>query len=211
MHSRSNTGVRRFDNTPVFTKAIRFLRWLKSEGESWNRRIGDAKALLFNGSEWQIVNEDQLPGDHNEDRNPRKNFSDHAETNRYEYESREVRHDVMSSASEGRLLRQATDNPNVMSDILDDPSWVDADSQTEAVAKVAAENPSWAKMSELTDMYDIDIEAGDTSDAGDSDPGSVSDSDMAEVEVDTDTGTVSETDTSSLGNSVDTDLGGNTL
>jgi hypothetical protein len=195
---------------PLLQKALEVFQRLKHQREKWSRRLTDSKELVFDGSEFDVISKKELE-EQTQSKPSKSHNHDIEEVNRYEYESREVRHDVMSSASEGRLLRQATDNPNVMSDILDDPSWVDADCQTEAVAKVAAENPSWAKMSELTDMYDIDIEAGDTSDAGDTDPGSVSDSDMAEVEVDTDTGTVSDTDTSSLGNSVDTDLGGNTL
>ena len=65
---------------------------------------------------------------------------------------------MMEGESEGKVAKRAADNHHIMQDVLSDPSMVGAGSETEAVAKVAAENPGWAKMSDLVDAYDIDVD-----------------------------------------------------
>ncbi|MFU1780232.1 hypothetical protein ACM16X_02500 [Haloarcula japonica] len=198
----------------MFEKALQFLKRLQETRENWSRRLEDAQNLLFDGQEFQVIDEDDLSDSPTTKPSSHTN-QDYTETSIYEYESEKVREDVLSGKPEKRLLNQATRNGYVMSDILEDPGMVNADSQTEAVAKIAAENPSWAKISDATDTYDIDTETEtgetDVETGADAD----TDSDMVSVDVDTDTGSVADTGNSvdggnsvSNGNSID---GGNSL
>ncbi|WP_436935738.1 hypothetical protein [Halovenus marina] len=82
------------------------------------------------------------------------------------YFARSSRRSSYSSKSEGELASRAVENHHVFSDVVDDPSLVGADSEVEAVAKVAVNNPGWASFVDFeadlgVDPGEVDAAAGD--------------------------------------------------
>lgn len=144
---------------------------LKRKGAQFKRRVGD-KFLYHDGSGFDVVDEDDLPDDvkqgdekerpgsgwtwKNEEKKKREKAS---EFHPGRTDGREFRQHVYDGSSDSKIARRAADNHYIMQDVLSDPSLVGAESETEAVAKVASEDPGWAKMSDLVDAYDIDVDA----------------------------------------------------
>lgn len=169
---------------------------LQKKGAEFKRRVGD-KFLYHDGNGYSVVDEADLPDDLKNSRREKKektsgkrpgrgssDWSWKKEKKRKkrqasdfagdEKEGRQYRQPVYDRSSETKIAKRAADNHYIMQDVLSDPSLVGSDSETEAVAKVASENPGWAKMSDLVDAYDIDVDAdGNVSSPG-TDTGSTS-------------------------------------
>jgi hypothetical protein len=123
------------------------------------------------------------------------------------------------SDSESKIADRAAENSHIFSDVMDDPGLVGADSEVEAVAKVAVENPGWASFvdfeadlgvdpGEVAAATDGDTHAGESmhGESGEGSPdfgGSGSDSGSVE--------TASESAYTPAGPSAHGDLGGNSV
>jgi len=133
----------------IFSKEIAFIRKVKH------------KFLMIKNGGAAVVDYDQLPDDRKEDYRHEHRADQLTHTGGTE--ARESRYDTYRTDSATRIAERASENPYIFSDIISDPSLVDADSETGAVAKVASENPGWAKMSDAVETYGIDVDrvAGD--------------------------------------------------
>lgn len=125
------------------------------------------------------------------------------------------------SDSESKIADRAAENSYVFTDVMDDPGLVGADSEVEAVSKVAVENPGWASFvdfeadlgvdpGEVAGATDGDTHAGESmhGESGEGSPdfgGSSSDSSSSGVE------TASESAVTPAGPSAHGDLGGNSV
>lgn len=165
-----------------FTFEISFgiLEKLQDKGAKFKRRVGD-KFLYHDGSSFDVVDEDDLPDDLNEESKKRRRSSGWIWKNQEKKkrerekasdfhpgktEGRQFRQHVYEGSSDSKVAQRAAENHYIMQDVLSDPSLVGASSETEAVAKVASEDPGWAKMSDLVDAYDIDVDADGDIDTG---------------------------------------------
>ena len=199
-----------------FTFEISFgiLDKLKDKGAKFKRRVGD-KFLYHDGSSFDVVDEDDLPDDVKQDgekerpgsgwswkKHKKKKQRKASDLPRRQGDGREYRQHVYDGSSDSKIAGRAADNHYVMQDVLSDPSLVGAESETEAVAKVASENPSWAKMSDLVEAYDIDVDADGDIDTGTSTgDGAEASTDVAEAASDAASfdGDVSTADSGDLG------------
>lgn len=195
-----------------FTFEISFgiLDKLQKKGAEFKRRVGE-KFLYHDGSGFELVDEDDLPDDLNKDSGKSRGTTDWTTKNKRREKSsnfhpgktdgRQFREHVYDGSSDSKVAQRAADNHYIMQDVLSDPSLVGASSETEAVAKVASENPSWAKMSDLVDAYDIDVDADGDIDTGTSTSSGEASTGLAEAASDAASfdGDVSTADSADLG------------
>jgi hypothetical protein len=140
-----------------FSISISIFEKLGQKNAEYVRSVGD-RFLHFDGDSHDLVDYEELPDDEQE----KRRFDHKKEKLSRNHNLRSSRQTSYKGQSAEKIAGRATDNPYIMGDILDDPGLVDADGQTEAVAKVASENPGWAKMSDLADRHDIDIDTGES-------------------------------------------------
>jgi hypothetical protein len=133
------------------------------------RRVGDKFLTLGADSGFEVVDYEKLP----ESEREKRRFSHKRQSlsrNQSLKSSREV---TYKGQSPNKIANRAADNPYILSDVLNDPGLVDADGETEAVAKVADQNPGWAKMSDAVEAHGLDVDAdGNVSPSGDAGGGS---------------------------------------
>ena len=202
--------------------SLNVFQGLRSKGAQFKRNVGD-KFLFHDGNGFDLVDYDDLPEELKEDsrtrqkrRKRRRKKGDQGRAERpgkrrkgsepspgRKSRARDFRKGVMKGESEGKVAKRAADNHYIMQDVLSDPSMVGADSETEAVAKVAAENPGWAKMSSLVDAYDIDVDV----DGNVSSPGSDGDSSDSTSSTESGDSEISTADPGDLGPSGPSDYG----
>jgi hypothetical protein len=77
-----------------------------------------------------------------------------------------LREETYSNQSESKVASRATRNKMIFSDVMSDPSLVGADSEVEAVSRIAVENPGWASFVDFeadlgVDPAEVDAAAGD--------------------------------------------------
>ena len=154
----------------MIRKIVDLFKAIKDASSNWVREV-QHQYLLYRDGDFDLVDYEDLP----EDEQEKHRFQHKKEKLSRNHNLRSSRQTTYKGQSAEKIAGRATDNPYIMGDILDDPGLVDADGQTEAVAKVASENPGWAKMSDLADRHDIDIDTGDT--ASESDSASTGDGD----------------------------------
>ena len=128
----------------------------QDEEPGFIRRVGEKFLTLGSDSGFEVVDYEELPEEERENRrfsHKRQSLSRNPSLKG----SREVSY---QGDSPEKIANRASDNPYILSDILSDPGLVDADGETEAVAKVADQNPGWAKMSDAVEAH------GPTGDSG---------------------------------------------
>jgi len=150
-----------------------FKKLAEKSGVGFSREVGN-RHLVFEDGEFKLKKKESLPEKLQEDDPGTRTSGKHDLDSVSNRESRlkNFRKGMMKGESEGKVAKRAADNHHIMQDVLSDPSMVGAGSETEAVAKVAAENPGWAKMSDLVDAYDIDVDVDGNVEA----PGNAEDS-----------------------------------
>lgn len=133
-----------------------------SKGVTFVRRVHE-KYLLVKDGEASVVDYEDLPEDEKKERRRGKHS---LSRNPSLKSSREA---TYKGQSPSKIANRATDNPYILSDIIDDPGLVDADGETEAIAKVADQNPGWAKMSDAVEAHGLEADVdGNVSPSGES-------------------------------------------
>jgi hypothetical protein len=186
---------------------------LQDKGAEFKRRVGE-KFLYHDGSGFDVVDEDELPEDLNKDsgksrgssgwtwkKEEKKKKQKSSDFHPGKTDGRQFRQHVYDGSSDSKIAQRAAENHYIMQDVLSDPSLVGASSETEAVAKVASEDPGWAKMSDLVDAYDIDVDADGDIDTGTSTSSGEASTGLAEAASDAASfdGDVSTADSADLG------------
>jgi len=133
------------------------------------RRVGNKFLTLGSDSGFDVVEYEDLP----EEEREKRRFSHKKQSLSRNPSLRSSREVSYQGDSPEKIANRASDNPYILSDILNDPGLVDADGGTEAVAKVAEQNPGWAKISDAVEAHGLDVDAdgnvspsGETGDAG---------------------------------------------
>lgn len=135
-----------------------------SRGVTFVRRV-HGKYLLVKDGEASVVDYEDLPEDEQKERRHQLS-KESLSRNPSLKSSREAGY---KGQSPSKIANRATDNPYILSDILDDPGLVDADGETEAIAKVAENNPGWAKMSDAVEAHGLEADVdGNVSPSGES-------------------------------------------
>jgi hypothetical protein len=127
----------------------------KKEKPGFIRRVGEKFLSLTPDSGFDVVDYEELPEEEKEERR----FSHKQQSLSRNNSLKSSRRVSYQGQSPEKVAGRAADNPYILSDILDDPGLVDADGETEAVAKVAEQNPGWAKMSDAVEAHDLDVDA----------------------------------------------------
>ncbi|EMA11577.1 hypothetical protein SAMN05443574_103314 [Haloarcula vallismortis] len=144
--------------------AIDAVKEIFSKGVTLVRNVRHKYLLIRDGSA-SVVDYEDLP----DDKKDEYRFKDKEEKlSRSGSEALEnSRYDTYSGQSPSKIADRASDNPYILGDILDDPGLVDASGETEAVVKVADQNPGWAKISDAVEAHGLDVDAdGNVSSTG---------------------------------------------
>jgi hypothetical protein len=143
---------------------VKLVKELMSGDTTFVRAVADMYFIIRDGTA-KVVDYEELPEEERENRrfsHKRQSLSRNPSLKG----SREVSY---QGDSPEKIANRASDNPYILSDILSDPGLVDADGETEAVAKVADQNPGWAKMSDAVEAHGLDVDAdGNVSPSADS-------------------------------------------
>lgn len=132
------------------------------------RRVGNKFLTLGSDSGFEVKDYEDLP----EDEQEKRRFSHRKESLSRNPSLRSSREVSYEGQSPDKIANRAADNPYILSDVLDDPGLVEAEGETEAVAKVAEQNPGWAKMSDAVEAHGLDVDAdGNVSTSGDASSG----------------------------------------
>ncbi|WP_313694163.1 hypothetical protein [Halorarum halobium] len=144
------------------------LRQLMDAGKNLVRAVGE-RYLLLTGDGPELVDFDGLP---EEEKEERKFSHRKRKLARGDDVSKLARQSSYKGQSPEKIANRSSDNPYIFSDVLNDPGLVDASGETEAVAKIAEQNPGWAKMSDAVEAHGLEADAdGNVSPAGDSGDG----------------------------------------
>jgi hypothetical protein len=136
---------------------------LKKQAETIVKAIGEMY-LVLEDEEPELVDYDELP----EDEKEKHRFNHRREKlSRGDDLSKNARESSYRGKSSSEIADRAGDNPYILGDVLADPGLVDADSSTEAVAKIADQNPGWAKVSDAVEAHGLEADAdGNVTPAG---------------------------------------------
>lgn len=142
-----------------------FEKLKENDDPGFIRRVGDKFLTLGTDSGFEVVDYDELP----EDEREKRRFSHKRESLSRNPSLRSSREVSYQGDSPEKIANRAADNPYILSDVLNDPGLVEADGETEAVAKIADQNPGWAKMSAAVEAHGLDVDAdGNVSPSADS-------------------------------------------
>jgi len=172
---------RKIEDGPV-KNAVKAVKKIFSKGITLVRSVRHKYLLIKDGSA-SVVDYEDLP----EDKQEQYRFDDRREklSRGGEELMQNARYDTYSGQSASKIAGRASDNPQILSDILDDPGLVDAEGSSEAVAKVAEQNPSWAKISDAVEAHGLEADAdGNVSEAGgtgDGDSGGIETADAGDL------------------------------
>lgn len=138
-----------------------------SKGVTLIRRVREKYLLIRDGSA-TVVDYENLPEERRQDH--RFDDKEQALSRGGSEALQNSRYDTYSGQSPEKIAGRASENPYILSDILDEPGLVEAGGTTEAVAKVAEQNPSWAKISDAVEAHGLEADAdGNVSRAGSED------------------------------------------
>lgn len=159
--------------------AVDAVKKIFKKGVTVVRGVHDKYLLIKDGSA-SVVDYEDLPDDKKEEhrfQDKREKLSRGGDT------LKNSRYDTYTGQSPSKIASRASDNPHILSDILDDPGLVDASGESEAVAKVAEQNPSWAKISDAVESHGLEVDGdGNVSEAGSSGDGGSGTGDTGGVE-----------------------------
>jgi hypothetical protein len=141
---------------------LKLFKELMTGDTTFIRAVADMYFIIRGGTA-EVVDYEDLPED---EKKKRRHGKHSLSRNPSLKSSREAGY---KGQSPSKIANRATDNPYILSDIIDDPGLVDADGETEAIAKVADKNPGWAKMSDAVEAHGLEADVdGNVSPSGES-------------------------------------------
>jgi len=171
----------------VVKKLYRYMKRKLGPSKSWSLELADGTSVEVSLSGVSVGQSDPSDDLIGEDESSDRDFTG-GKKDRDELTGKDsvkqgdggksMRESSYKGDSESKIAGRATENRMIFSDVMSDPSLVGADSDVEAVARVAVANPGWASMVDFeadlgVDPGSVDSASGDAdASAGESRHGS---------------------------------------